>query len=359
MPALAPDDPAGARAPHGLRKPTRGGTRATSRTRRAGTCRCRPGTASTTTSRSRSPTRSSGWRDRRDGERCFVDDALHEDMHGEALLMTLQTLALPGPAGLGRGGTGRPGRAKPPTRRSTCRSPAALRARHAGWRGRTLRVGQRAVAPPKSIWRRSRCARCVSAGAFAEFVDDGGYVRRAVDATRDDVARAARAQRIRRPWRRAIATRRGSSGYSIAGCPCARRAGAARERVRSRGLVPLGGSAPAHRDGVGIAGARTRGEHLDHARRAVAAAQACHGLPLLGNVWEWTSTPFLPFPGFAAGAYAEYSAPWFGDHRVLRGGSWATRARLVHAAFRNFYVPNALSLRGIPYLRTAPCGVGR
>lgn len=60
---------------------------------------------------------------------------------------------------------------------------------------------------------------------------------------------------------------------------------------------------------------------------------------LMGNVWEWTASAFVPFPGFAADPYAEYSAPWFGDHRVIRGGSFATRSRLAHARFRNFYLP--------------------
>ena len=58
-----------------------------------------------------------------------------------------------------------------------------------------------------------------------------------------------------------------------------------------------------------------------------------------GNVWEWTATTFHPFPGFVADPYADYSEPWFGDHRVLRGGSFATRSRLVHARWRNFYRP--------------------
>ena len=63
-------------------------------------------------------------------------------------------------------------------------------------------------------------------------------------------------------------------------------------------------------------------------------------LPTPGAVWEWTATPFHPYPGFAADPYEDYSAPWFHDHRVLRGGSWATRARLVHPRFRNFYLPH-------------------
>jgi iron(II)-dependent oxidoreductase len=58
-----------------------------------------------------------------------------------------------------------------------------------------------------------------------------------------------------------------------------------------------------------------------------------------GDVWEWTSTPFRPYPGFTPGPYKEYSEPWFHDHYVLRGGSFVTRPRLVHERFRNFYLP--------------------
>ncbi len=60
---------------------------------------------------------------------------------------------------------------------------------------------------------------------------------------------------------------------------------------------------------------------------------------MLGNVWEWTSTPFGPYPGFAPDPYREYSEPWFGDHQVLRGGAWSTRARMVTTRWRNFYRP--------------------
>jgi iron(II)-dependent oxidoreductase len=61
---------------------------------------------------------------------------------------------------------------------------------------------------------------------------------------------------------------------------------------------------------------------------------------MIGNVWEWTASDFLPYPGFVAGAYKEYSEPWFGDHKVLRGGCWTTRSRLIHNAYRNFYKPD-------------------
>jgi iron(II)-dependent oxidoreductase len=61
---------------------------------------------------------------------------------------------------------------------------------------------------------------------------------------------------------------------------------------------------------------------------------------MIGNVWEWTSNDFLPYPGFEPGPYKEYSAPWFGTHKVLRGGCWATRASLIRANYRNFYTPD-------------------
>jgi iron(II)-dependent oxidoreductase len=61
---------------------------------------------------------------------------------------------------------------------------------------------------------------------------------------------------------------------------------------------------------------------------------------MIGNTWEWTASDFNPYPGFKPGAYKEYSAPWFGDHKVLRGGCWTTRSRMVHNAYRNFYQPD-------------------
>jgi ergothioneine biosynthesis protein EgtB len=59
-----------------------------------------------------------------------------------------------------------------------------------------------------------------------------------------------------------------------------------------------------------------------------------------GHVWEWTSTPFGGYAGFAPGPYCDYSAPWFGNHIVLRGGSFATHPLLRYPQFRNFYMPH-------------------
>ena len=69
----------------------------------------------------------------------------------------------------------------------------------------------------------------------------------------------------------------------------------------------------------------------------------CAALSELENtrqVWEWTSSGFLPYPGFVRDPYKEYSEPWFGTHKVLRGGSFATPGRVAHPRFRNFYTPD-------------------
>ncbi len=58
-----------------------------------------------------------------------------------------------------------------------------------------------------------------------------------------------------------------------------------------------------------------------------------------GDVWEWTSSAFQPFPGFERHPYRDYSAPWFGGSRqVLRGGSFMTQPRLRHPRYRNFFM---------------------
>ncbi|MCB9881604.1 MAG: ergothioneine biosynthesis protein EgtB [Planctomycetes bacterium] len=60
---------------------------------------------------------------------------------------------------------------------------------------------------------------------------------------------------------------------------------------------------------------------------------------MIGNVWEWTSSVFLPYTGFRPGTYENYSAPFFGSRRVLRGGSWCTTLRMLSNSMRNFFEP--------------------
>ena len=58
-----------------------------------------------------------------------------------------------------------------------------------------------------------------------------------------------------------------------------------------------------------------------------------------GEVWEWTASDFEPYPNFEAHAYKDYSEPWFGTRKVLRGASIATSERMVHPKYRNFFTP--------------------
>ncbi len=72
------------------------------------------------------------------------------------------------------------------------------------------------------------------------------------------------------------------------------------------------------------------GEALRPARvGAYPAGASAYGVEqLVGDVWEWTSSGFEPWPGFTPMVYAQYSAPFFGgDFRVLRGGSWRSAGR--------------------------------
>ncbi|HEX3562421.1 MAG TPA: ergothioneine biosynthesis protein EgtB [Solirubrobacterales bacterium] len=66
----------------------------------------------------------------------------------------------------------------------------------------------------------------------------------------------------------------------------------------------------------------------------------CGAVQMLGDVWEWTSSDFTAYPGFAAFPYPEYSEVFFGDtYKVLRGGAWATRRDVIRTSFRNWDLP--------------------
>ena len=61
---------------------------------------------------------------------------------------------------------------------------------------------------------------------------------------------------------------------------------------------------------------------------------------MLGDVWEWTTSPLRPWPGFTPMIYASYSQPFFGgDYQVLRGGSWAVAPNILRPSFRNWDHP--------------------
>ncbi|MBD0741808.1 ergothioneine biosynthesis protein EgtB [Streptomyces sp. CBMA152] len=82
-----------------------------------------------------------------------------------------------------------------------------------------------------------------------------------------------------------------------------------------------------------------------HLRPAPAGAYPAGESPLgvrqlIGDVWEWTSSDFMPYPGFVAFPYREYSEVFFGpDHKVLRGGSFAVDQVACRGTFRNWDLP--------------------
>jgi gamma-glutamyl hercynylcysteine S-oxide synthase len=79
------------------------------------------------------------------------------------------------------------------------------------------------------------------------------------------------------------------------------------------------GRGPAHRSAVGSRGPAT-------------------GF-VWGQVWEWTASPFAPFPGFVPHPYRDYSQPWFDGRPVLKGASFATHPRMRHRRYRNYFTP--------------------
>jgi len=69
-------------------------------------------------------------------------------------------------------------------------------------------------------------------------------------------------------------------------------------------------------------------------------ASACGAEQMIGDVWEWTSSDFCPWPGFTPMIYRTYSEPFFGSgYKVLRGGSWAVAQSAIRPSFRNWDYP--------------------
>jgi iron(II)-dependent oxidoreductase len=105
-------------------------------------------------------------------------------------------------------------------------------------------------------------------------------------------------------------------------------------RARVKRRFPWGSASPA-RDHANLERAGVTAV-LRHSQGD--AASGCR--QMVGNVWEWTASTFRPYPGYVIDPYKEYSQPWFGTHKVLRGGSFATTRRLIRNTWRNFYTPD-------------------
>lgn len=240
----------------------------------------------------------------------------HEDMHCEALHYTLQTLGL-----------------APPAKVRTRRGPPALPpGEELSFAGGETEIGSRrddAFVFDNEKWAHTVAlapfaidARPVSNEEFLAFVEDGGYERAEwwSEAGRQWLAETGR--RAPRYWRR------GPHGW---------------ERRAFEAWQPLAPEEPVLHVSAFEAEAwcRRAGRRLPTEAEWECATRSADAAFLpWGHVWLWTASPFAPYAGFSPDAYADYSQPWFHTHRVVRGGSFATPARLLDPAFRNFYEPH-------------------
>ncbi|MCL2581579.1 MAG: ergothioneine biosynthesis protein EgtB [Streptosporangiales bacterium] len=87
-----------------------------------------------------------------------------------------------------------------------------------------------------------------------------------------------------------------------------------------------------------------------------AGAAPCGARQLIGDVWEWTSSDFAPYPGFEAWPYREYSEVFFGpEYKVLRGGAFSVSPVACRGTFRNWDYPVRRQIfSGFRTARSAP-----
>jgi iron(II)-dependent oxidoreductase len=280
--------------------------------------------------------------------------ACHEDMHGEAFHYTRQTLGYPAPALAERAMPAGGGAAGDVALRGGSFHLGA--ARGAGFVHDNEKWSHVVEVRPFRIARTA-----VTNREFAAFVDAGGYARREWWTEAGWAWRESRAAAAPQYWRRQggeWTERRFDRWQPLAPdepvVHVAWYEAQAYCRFASRRLPTEAEWEYAACDGEDTPKPATpwRGErasaahaNLEGAARAPVGAFANGDTPsgcrqLFGNVWEWTADAFAPYPGFVADPYKEYSAPWFGTHKVLRGGSFATPARLLRTTWRNFYTPD-------------------
>ena len=264
-----------------------------------------------------------------------VDDALyfyrlclfHEDMQGEALVCSAQTLGLSFDLALREAYT--PAPLHP-------REPLLIPATH--WLLGSPAEGfaydnekpQHALAVPEF----EIDAQPVNWSQFVEFVDDGGYDRPELW-SEGGLA-----------WLQGFESGHGNSGGDGRRAPryveqIGVASGAVMQTRFGQPMRMLGNQPAMHVSWwEADAWCRWAGRRLPaEAEWEVAAHTAGRRGFKWGDVWEWTGTTFRPYPGFSPDPDTSYSSPAFGTHKVLRGASFATRARMKNPKHRNFQLP--------------------
>jgi ergothioneine biosynthesis protein EgtB len=232
-------------------------------------------------------------------------------MHGEAFAWSRATLQRPAPQGLETPPVVRRGA---PLRIGAARSSVGRAAAAAGFSFDNEQPGRTVPLAPFEI-----DAAPLTQGEFLRFVEAGGYAQ--ADLWPGDAG----------AWR---------AGAALDHPERWRRAGGGWETRWFDRWLPLADDAPVIHVNAWEAEAYCRWAK----RRLPSAAEwECAARdPRFAwgdSVWEWTADAFVAYPGFAPAPYADYSQPWFGDHRELRGGAFATSPRLHHPAYRNFFTP--------------------
>jgi iron(II)-dependent oxidoreductase len=261
---------------------------------------------------------------------------LHEDMHGEALLMTLQTLGLPAPA---IHSVDPPRSSSAPSRDIVFEGGSFMQGSSPGSRDFIFdneRGCHLSAVKPFAI-----ADRPVSQGEFAAFVEDQGDAQKPPLYWRREGGQwLVRRYDAWHPLDEGAPMMHVTLHEAQAYCRWARR----RLPTESEWEFAASNGGNGERFPWGNFPANAPAA-LDYRYRGPSGAlgdamQSRRGLrQMLGGVWEWTATPFAPYEGFKPDPYKEYSEPWFHTHQVLRGGSFATRGRLIHNRWRNFYKP--------------------
>jgi ergothioneine biosynthesis protein EgtB len=239
----------------------------------------------------------------------------HEDMHGEALLYTMQTLGLPLQSAMA--GT-QP--APPPAGEIVFAGGAFLRG---GEQSYGFVFDNEKQAAECRVAPFAIDASLVSNARYLDFVEDGGYRDARWWSEAGQAWLTVSGQKAPRYWRRDDDVKDGW------------------RQLRFGRREPLVPEAPVRHLSLHEAQAwcRWAGRRLPLENEWEFAAASGHPGFDWGRLWEWTATPFLPYAGFTPDRYLEYSAPWFGTRQVLRGASFATPARFRSPAFRIFFTP--------------------